>query len=116
MTDLRNYLDQGSDRGKAAAAMERDGRKYGHLYDDNIHHIGDDTGKVVTRAYRELGAEAAADVIDRYRDALNAGRRADGIAELSPEHTIKNLGFAFPGPGLTTAEQDDVSAAFRQRH
>ena len=115
MTNLQAYLDQANKIGTYAADLEA-GADQARGTQDEIHHLGDDTGDLITEVYREHGAVAAVDVIDAYLDAFNARRAADGIQPVSPAHAIKNLAWAIKPTGITADEQQQVRDAFARRH
>lgn len=58
---------------------------------DHIQHVGDDAGDLITKAYRQHGADVAADVIEAYRAAFNASRSKVGIRQVSPGEAIAHL-------------------------
>lgn len=115
MTNLQSYLDQANEIGTYAADLEA-GVDQARGTQDEIHHLGDDTGDLITDVYRKHGAIAAVDVIDAYLDAFNARRTADGIQPVSPAHAIKNLAWAIKSHGITTDEQQRVRDEFTRRH
>lgn len=84
--------------------------------DDKNHHLGDDTGDLITSAYRLGGAADAADVVDTYLSAFNRFRVSRRITPLTPEYTIANLSWAIRPGGITTTEQGDVRDSFTARH
>lgn len=53
--------------------------------------MGDDAGDLITKAYRQHGADVAADVIEAYRAAFNASRSKVGIRQVSPGEAIAHL-------------------------
>lgn len=110
MSDLTELLARSTKVGAYAAKLEMADEKRGSQ--DNLHHLGDDTGDLVTKAYREHGAEAAAKVIEAYLVEFNSSRAAANLRPVSPQDSIANLGWAIKPQGLTDGEQDEVSSAF----
>lgn len=101
----------------ALAGTQEAGILKGKQPDDTTHHVGDDTGKLLTKTYRSSGgAGAAADVLDGYLDGFNQMRRKGGQPELTAAAAVKNLGWAFPSAGLNDKEQQQVREAFLGRH
>lgn len=89
----------------------------GEQPNDTVHHLGDDTGKLLTKTYRSPGGVgAAADVLDGYLDGFNQVRRKNGLPELTAAAAVKNSGWAFPSAGLNDKEQQEVRDAFLARH
>ncbi len=83
--------------------------------DDKIHHLGDDTGDLITSAYRLGGAADAADVVDTYLSAFNRFRVSRRITRLTPAYAIANLSWAIRPGGISAREQDAVRDAFMGR-
>lgn len=105
---------EGSKIGTYAAILEEGVRK-GKNPDDTVHHLGDDTGAAVSRAYRSGGVSAAADVIDGYLAAFNEVRVSNGLEPLTAPAAVKNFAWAFASNGINDAEQADVREEFLRR-
>lgn len=110
---MTNWYAEGMKLGKYAESLE-EGTNSAEPVNDRIHHIGDDTGDLITRAYRTDGLSAATEVLTGYFDEFNANRTAHNRAALSPEHAAGNLVWAFKPQGLNVGEQEEVSRAFRK--
>ncbi|PWJ22999.1 hypothetical protein ATK17_3956 [Branchiibius hedensis] len=108
-------LARAKEIGAYAAELELGIAKSGSKPDDLIHHLGDDTGRVITDAYRLAGAGLAAEVVDAYLVSFNAARARAGWAPLSREDAIHNLQWAILPQGITAEEQQEVRAAFSAR-
>mgnify|MGYP007082154815 CR=1 FL=1 len=80
--------------------------------DATWHHIGDDTGRLISKAYRLAGAVAAANVLAAYVDGNNALRAAHQLRDLTAQNAVANLSLAISPDGITAAEQAEVRAAF----
>ncbi|MCY7286823.1 MAG: hypothetical protein LH624_00845 [Cryobacterium sp.] len=106
---------EGSKIGNYAAGLEEGVRK-GQDPDDTVHHLGDDTGAAISRAYRSGGTSDAADVIDDYLDAFNDVRKSNGLAPLTAAASVKNFGWAFAPNGINDVEQADVREEFLRRY
>lgn len=107
--------NEGAVIGRFAAELE-EGMRFGQPVNDRLHHLGDDTGAALTRAFRAGGAAAAADVIDAYLEAFNEFRKSHGHEPLSPTNAIKNLAWAITPKGITELEQAAVRDEFLRRH
>lgn len=107
MTNFIDFIARANSVGAAAAADEAD-----ISMNDNEHHIGDDTGRLISEAYRTAGAVAAAAILATYVDANNAWRAAHQLRELTAQNAVANLSLAISPDGITAAEQAEVRAAF----
>lgn len=118
MTDstVNDLVASAAHVGRHAASIEQGLFEHGQKKSDDIHHLGDDTGRLVTRAYSAGGAAGAADVIDSYLAAFNRVRSENGRAELSAHDAIDNLQWAIVDDGITRTEQYEVRAEFARRH
>ncbi len=114
MATIEQLVSRAAKVGTYAADLEAVGTKRGSA--GHLHHVGDDTGAIVTEAYRQHGAAAAADVLDAYLDAFNARRQKDGIRQLTPAEAIAHLGWAILPQGITQEEQQQVAAEFSRHH
>lgn len=110
MSNLNTLLTRASKVGTYAASLEVDHQRGTK---DQIHHVGDDTGRIVTEAYREFGAEAAAQVVDEYLAAFNVARNDASIREVTPNEAIKNLSWAIPSNTLTETQIAEITAVFQ---
>lgn len=108
----QSLIDRAKEIGIYAAKLEI-GLPAGTV-DDTLHHMGDDTGRVITDAYRLAGAELAAKIIDTYLDSLNETRVNAGGVALDPHQAIRHLQWATNA--LTQPEQEEVRTAFAARH
>lgn len=97
--------------GKYAAMLEH-GTSKSLDVNDAFHHIGDDTGDLISRAYRTDGLEAAVAALEGYFGGFNAGRIKYGRSVISAMNATASLGFAFKSSGLNRAQQDEVREAF----
>lgn len=116
MSQLNDLLVEATHVGSWMADLETAFKPKERGTHDEIHHLGDDTGDLVTQAYRHHGAETAASVIEAYLVAFNARRRQDGIRPLTPPEAIANIAWAIRSGGITRAEQAEVRDAFMQRY
>lgn len=82
---------------------------------DDLHHPGDDTGRLMCDAYDAVGAEGAADVLDAYLTAYNQRRRAHGLPTIAAETLTTNLGWA-ASIRATPEQIEDMRTAWKQRH
>lgn len=115
MGNLKDVVSRAMTVGNYAADLELVDKDRGEK--DNIHHLGDDTGDLITEAYRQHGgAVAGADVIDAYLDAFNARRQKDGVRKVTPAEAIAHLSWAIKPNGITRSEQEQVAAEFKRRH
>lgn len=83
-----------------------------HRPDATWHHIGDDTGRLISKAYRIAGAVAASKVLAAYVEGSNALRAAHQLRELTAQMAVASLPLAISPDGITAAEQAEVRAAF----
>ncbi|RKQ83547.1 hypothetical protein U746_3109 [Mycolicibacterium mucogenicum 261Sha1.1M5] len=83
-----------------------------HNPDATWHHVGDDTGRLISKAYRIAGAGAAAKVLAAYVDGNNALRAAHQLRELTAQMAVASLPLAISPDGITADEQAEVRAAF----
>ncbi|MBC9958368.1 hypothetical protein [Yimella sp. cx-51] len=111
-----SLISEAKEIGALAANGEIVTTKPGQSVDDNIHHVGDDTGELITDAYRLGGAELAADVLDAYFAEFNRVRSTKGWTELSPTSAVKHLRWAIKSDGITPDEQKAVQDTFTARH
>ena len=121
MRTIQDIITEATATGTHAANLEDLGRSTGRTDTrDDIHHLGDDTGKLITEAYRlgdtATGPRLAANVIDAYLIAFNERRATSSIAPLTPQHAIANLSWAIVPTGITENEQAEVTADFSRRH
>lgn len=107
MTNLIDLIARANSVGAAAAADDADSSM-----NDTGHHIGDDTGRLISEAYRTAGATGAAAILDTYVDANNTWRAAHQLRELTAQNAVANLSLAISPDGITAAEQAEVRAAF----
>ena len=111
VTGLLRLIQEARETGTRAATYEEIRKERGQH--DSSHHLGDDTGDLITLAYRHSGAEASAEIIYAYLESFNRKRSVDGISPLSPTNAVRNLVQAIkPERGITRAEQEEVAAAF----
>lgn len=73
--------------GAVDAREMREGRK--RAGEDELHHPGDDTGRLMWEAYEADGASAAVDVLDAYVTAYNHQRELAGQPAI-PHETIRD--------------------------
>lgn len=118
MTNLDELIAQATKVGAYAAELERGLEKPGSPRgkDDHLHHAGDDTGRLVTEAYRAHGADAAAQVIEAYLAEFNRQRARDGVPALSAKQVIAHLPWAIMPTGITSDQQAEVCKAFERRN
>lgn len=83
--------------------------------DDDLHHPGDDTGRLMCAAFRANGAPGAADVLDAYLDAYNTARRTAALPEVPREAVADNLGWA-ASIAANDAEIALMRAEYKRRH
>lgn len=114
MSNLTQLLTDAKKTGAWAAKLETAVKNRGT--DDHLHHLGDDTGDLITQAYRSHGADAAAEVIEVYLASFNSGRAKASVRPVSPAEAIANLGWAIKPQGITSDEQSEVRSAFNERN
>lgn len=94
-----SYVNDAADIGhkigaKDAAELQRDHQNPTAVMPDKIHHVGDDTGRLMCDAYDQGGAPAAVDVLLAYFNAYNSERLKVGFPPIA-DHTIRDtLGWA----------------------
>lgn len=81
---------------------------------DQIHHIGDDMGDLITEAYRTVGVSAAVDALVGYFGEFNANRAAHGTPEFTSADATAQLPWAFKPNTLKKNKIDQVRKGFRQ--
>lgn len=111
---MKDWTAEGKKLGKYAESLEYGTHPDGAV-NDQIHHIGDDTGKLLAEAYHTDGLPAAVDVLVGYFDEYNANRAAHGTPELTAERASANLGWALPSDSLTPEQIEEIRQGFRQR-
>jgi hypothetical protein len=103
MTNLIDLISRANSVGATAAADDAD-----TSMNDTGHHMGDDTGRLISEAYRTAGATGAAAILNAYVDANNAWRAAHQLRELTAQNAVANLSLAISPDGITAAEQAEV--------
>lgn len=113
-TDL---VAQAATIGKQVSKSDAEAFRKGWTSDlgDDLHHPGDDTGRLMCAAFKTHGAPGAADVLDAYLDAYNAVRRDKGLPEVQREVVARHIGWA-ASVGASDAEIAEMSAEFKRRH
>lgn len=113
MTNVQDLIGKASKVGAWAAQLESVDENRGA--NDQIHHLGDDTGDLITQAYREFGADAAAQVIEAYLASFNSARSKAGVRRITDEEAIAHLEWAIRPQGISEEEQRQVRFAFNNR-
>lgn len=117
-TALKKVLERAAEVGAYAQKLESGIAAGGTTPpDDALHHLGDDTGRLISEAFELGGAGGGADVIDEYLQSLNDERTKRGIGKLSPKLAVKNLQWAIVTPEQMSVEQrEDIRDEFTRRH
>lgn len=108
-------LKRAAEVGRHAAKIEASLAAHGQVIEDRIHHLGDDTGRLIVQAYEMNGADSAADVVMTYLESFNAIRAENGIDLLSPADAIHNLQWCINSSKVDRAAQEKIRAAFNKR-
>lgn len=103
--------------GKFASENEIGLRKTGGShFSDDLHHLGDDTGRLIVEAFKSGGVTRAADVVDAYLKEYNEVRAAHGLPSLSAKNAIKNVQWACAPSSLSNTDLDSLRNEFNRRH
>ncbi len=116
---MAKILDRAAEVGRYAEDLEKGISAGGRTSrpDDALHHLGDDTGRLISEGRSVGGVSGGADVIDAYLQAFNEARTKNGMRQLPPRMAVKNLQWAIVTPEQMTVEQrEEIREEFTRRH
>ncbi|MCU4295799.1 hypothetical protein D3I60_01665 [Brevibacterium permense] len=116
---MTKILDRAAEVGRYAENLENAIGAGGRTPrpDDALHHLGDDTGRLISEGLSVGGISGGADVIDAYLQAFNEARTKNGMRQLTPRLAVKNLQWAIVTPEQMTVEQrEEIRKEFTRRH
>ena len=93
---MDDLIEQARSTARYAYQLETSCRKYqpGEPLKDDLHHPGDDTGRIMWQGYEARGAAGAVDVLEAYIAEFERLRIRDGLPVLDPNDLAVTLGWA----------------------
>lgn len=93
---MDDLIEQARSTARNAYQLETSYRKYqpGEPLKDDLHHPGDDTGRIMWQGYEARGAAGAVDVLEAYIAEFERLRIRDGLPVLDPNDLAVTLGWA----------------------
>lgn len=116
---MATILNRAADVGRYAESLEQGISASGRTPhpDDALHHLGDDTGRLISEGLNVGGISGGADVINAYLQAFNRARTKHGMRQLLPRLAVKNLQWAIITPEQMTVDQrEEIREDFTRRY